>query len=294
MSVEQAHPSRSYRLTVAGLVLVLTVIVFANSWGIFTADIKPEVYLAPGAMVSDYLSAWTFSPYLGGPNFNAGLVPVVGFLSLFRGIGLSPELAFKAFHLLLWLVAASGMVRLLRRVDPSAAPVVGLLAGIAYIANPYAVSAGATLAILLPMALLPWQLLALLRALEAPRSWRWPAVFGLTFFLMSGMNAGVVPVLTLLAVIPVAVYGRKRWGLSRRTSLPCWPSARRSSCGCPCTGWCRRLLPCRPGSASWTTLRRPRPSPTFLPSPRCCGVLDCGRSTAPPEPTRGSPRWPCT
>ena len=208
MANAPARAGRAYLLTVACLVFVLALIVFVNSWGVFTADIKPEIYLAPKAMLDDYSSAWTFSPYLGGPNFNTGLAPIAAVLAALRGLGLSPEIAFKVFHLILWIVAAWGMVRLVRRLEPRIGPLVSLTAGIVFVANPYAVSAGATLAILLPMALLPWQLLCLTHAIERPRSWRWPALFGLTFFLMSGANAGVVPVLSLLAVVPLSIYCR--------------------------------------------------------------------------------------
>lgn len=208
-----------FRATVAGLVLLLTAIVFLNGLGEFNTDIKPEVYIAPGDMLGRYISAWQSSPYLGSPNFNVGLVPVLLVVGALRGIGLSPEWAFKVFHLGLWLLAAVGAARLLRHVAPRAGRWGGLAAGVLYLANPYTIQAGATLAIALPMALLPWQVLCLVRALQAPRSWRWPAAFGLTFFLMSGMNVAVVPLLQLLAIVPVVIAARVRAGLAWRDAL---------------------------------------------------------------------------
>lgn len=196
------------------LLVILAVIVFANSWGVFQTDIKPEVYLAPGEMLPRYLSAWTSSPYLGSPNFNVGLVPVLAVTALLRTIGLDPEMAFKVYHLMLWGLAAWGANRLLRALIPTASVWAGLLAGVAYIANPYAVAAGSTLAIALPMALLPWMLVAMTRALREPSGWAWPAGVGLAFFGMSGMNVGVVPVYQLLLVIPLALYVRAEVGLS--------------------------------------------------------------------------------
>ena len=47
-------------------------------------------------------------------------------------------------------------------------------------------------------------LLAYLRGLQQPRSWAWPAAFGLAFFAMSGMNVAVVPLYQLLALVPIA------------------------------------------------------------------------------------------
>ena len=193
------------------LTALLAAVVLLNDLGHFNTDIKPEVYLAPWEMVGRYLSSWTSSPYLGSANFNVGLVPVLLVLSVLRAIGLSPEWTFKFFHLALWIVAAWGALRLTRAAAPRASRWVGLLAGVCYLANPYAIAAGNTLAIALPMAFLPWMLLCYLRALQAgPNTsrWVWPAAFGLTFFAMSGMNVAVVPLLQLLGLVPIAVVAR--------------------------------------------------------------------------------------
>lgn len=204
----------SGRVVTVLLLIVLGVVVFANSWGVFQTDIKPEVYLAPGEMLPRYLSAWTSSPYLGSPNFNVGLVPVLLVTAALRAVGLDPEMAFKVYHLLLWALAAWGANRLLRTLVPAAGRWAGLLAGVAYIANPYSVAAGSTLAIALPMALLPWLLVAMTRALRAPSGWAWPAAVGLVFFGMSGMNVAVVPVYQLLLVVPLALYVRSESNLT--------------------------------------------------------------------------------
>lgn len=210
-----ARPN-AHGVTAVALVVVLAVVVFANSWGTFTPDTKPEVYLAPGRMLHEYLSAWTFSPYLGAPSFNGGLSAVSLVTWLISLTGLSPELVFKVFHLALWLIAASGASRLGRRLDQRMGWPGGLVVAIVYVANPYAVTAGATLPVLLPLAFLPWQVLTLVRAADEPARWRWPALFGLSFFLMSGINAGVVPVMSLLAVVPTLIYLRGRCELTWR------------------------------------------------------------------------------
>jgi arabinofuranan 3-O-arabinosyltransferase len=202
------------RVVSALLLALLAVVVYANSWGIFNTDIKPEIYLAPGEMLPRYVTAWLSSPYLGSPNFNVGLTPVVVVLAVLRWIGLNPEMAFKTFHLGIWIVAAYGANRLLRALVPRAGAWAGLAAGVAYLLNPYAVTAGSTLAIALPFAFLPWQMLAFVRALENPRSWRWPMAFGLAFFCMSGMNVAVVPSLQLLMIIPFAIVVGREQGLT--------------------------------------------------------------------------------
>ena len=206
-------------LAVGSLALLLALIVFLNGWGTFFTDIKPEVYLAPGRMLSRYLSAWTFSPYLGSPNFNVGLAPVLFVLALLRFTGMSPEITFKVLHLLLWLVGSWGAARLLRMLLPSAGRAARLAVAVVFLANPYTVTAGGTLAIALPLCLLPWQLVCLVLAMRRPRSWGWPAAFGLTFFAMSGMNVAVVPVFQLLAVPPLVIGLRRAYGLTWRDVL---------------------------------------------------------------------------
>ncbi|WP_460601463.1 alpha-(1-_3)-arabinofuranosyltransferase domain-containing protein [Flexivirga lutea] len=209
-----------YRLTVLGPTLLLALIVALNGFGHFYTDIKPEVYLAPGRMIRQYLSAWTDTPYLGSPNFNVGLVPVLLVTGALRGIGLSPEWAFKILHFALWLATAWGTARLTRTLVPRAGRYAGLAAGVLVLANPYTIQAGSTLAIALPMALLPWWLLAFIRALWTPgrrwfslQGWRWPAVFGLLFFAMSGMNVAIVPIFQLVALLPILWVARRVWRL---------------------------------------------------------------------------------
>lgn len=217
-----------YGLTVFGLTLLLAAIVALNGLGHFYTDIKPEVYLAPGRMIGQYLSAWTSTPYLGSANFNVGLVPVLLVTGALRGIGMSPEWAYKLLHFVLWLVTAWGTARLTRRLirrgtdgtAKSGENWAGLAAGVLVLANPYTIQAGSTLAIALPMALLPWSLLAFIRALWQPvdrwfswRGWLWPAVFGMLFFAMSGMNVAVVPLFQLLGLLPIIWVARSVWRL---------------------------------------------------------------------------------
>lgn len=192
------------------LVLLLALVVGLNGIGSFYTDIKPEVYLAPWDTLGRYLSGWTSSPYLGSANFNVGLVPVLLVVGALRFVGLDPEWSFKLFHFALWLAAAWGANRFLRALVPTASRWAGLVAGVVYLANPYQIQAGSTLAILLPMALLPWLLITFLRALERPRGWVWTAAFGLVFAAMSGMNVAIVPIFQLVALLPILVVARVR------------------------------------------------------------------------------------
>ena len=197
-------------LVAAGLWVLLAVAVLANSAGHVAVDTKPELYFAPWRSAAAYLSAWQENPQLGFPSFNVGLVPVAVLVGLVRAVGVSPELSMRVLRLLLLTAGAWGAARLYRalRPAPERDPAGPLVAGTAFVANPYVVVAGGTQAVLLPWALLPWQLLVLVYALRDDtrgwRAWRRPAAFSLVFFAMTGMNAGVIPLLQLAAV-PVVV-----------------------------------------------------------------------------------------
>lgn len=202
------------RVARAVALLVLALVVFANSYGHFHTDIKPEVYVAPGRMLTQYFSAWSTTPYLGGANFNVGLVPVLVITGALRAVGLDPEMTFKLFHLVLWVVGAWGAGRLLRELVPRVSPWAGFATGVVFLANPYTVTGGSTLAVALPMCLLPWLLVAALRAVRSPSSWLWPAVFGLLLFGMSGMNVAVVPLYQLFMLVPLVIVVRRAWSLT--------------------------------------------------------------------------------
>ena len=189
---------------------VLLLVVLLNSAGVLAVDIKPEIYLAPGRSFWLFAQPWQSSPQLGWPNFNVGLSPVPGVVALLQLTGLSPDLSMRVVRALLYTGGAVGVALLTKRIlrrPTTGWP--GLVAAFAFVANPYAVVGASTLAILLPMALLPWMCLAFLVALRQPRAWRWPALAALAFAGMSGMNAGVVPLLQLLA-LPFIVWIARR------------------------------------------------------------------------------------
>ncbi len=207
---------------------VLLLVILLNSAGALAIDIKPEIYLAPARSFWLFLQPWQSSPQLGWPSFNVGLAPVPGALAVLQLTGLSPDLSMRVVRVLLYTAGAVGIARLtksvLRRPDVGWP---GLVAAFAFVANPYSVVGAATLAILLPMALLPWMCLGFLAALRHPRAWRWPALAALAFAGMSGMNAGVVPLLQLMALPFVVWIARRvdsvRWravvGASVRTGV---------------------------------------------------------------------------
>jgi arabinofuranan 3-O-arabinosyltransferase len=213
---------------VAYLVLGLLVgtAVIGTSQGWFTPDTKPEVYLAPVRTLARTLSTWDPDPHLGQPNFQTGLLPVSLAVSAIDALGLPSWLVVRVWRTLLLLVAGWGAVRLFHLVAGERSSAAGRVAAAAsYVANPYVVVAGATTPVLVPYALLPWLLLALARAVRDPGSWRWPATFALVFFLMTGMNAGVVALFMCLAVpcylLYVRLTERTRWSRLLGPALRC-------------------------------------------------------------------------
>ncbi|HVD13397.1 MAG TPA: alpha-(1-_3)-arabinofuranosyltransferase family protein [Actinomycetota bacterium] len=197
-------------LVLAGLVLSVLLL---TDRGMLAPDTKPHLYLDPLGTLREALSTWRPNPYLGQPNFDAGLAPAALVVLVIRSLGVEPWLAIRLWRALLLLVAGVGAARLFQRAaagrlegrgggSPVAASLRAgrVVAAVLYVVNPYVVVAGATTPVLLPYALLPWLLLALGRSAHEPRSWRWPAAFALAFFASSGMNAGVVALFMLLAV----------------------------------------------------------------------------------------------
>ena len=200
---------------VLGLLVGTAVIGADQGW--FTPDTKPEVYLAPVRTLLRTLSTWDPDPHLGQPNFQTGLLPVSLAVSAIDALGLPAWLVPRVWRTLLLLVAGWGAVRLFHLLAAERSSAAGrVTAAAVYVANPYVVVAGATTPVLVPYALLPWLLLALARAVRAPSSWRWPAAFALVFFLMTGMNAGVVALFMCLAVPCYLLYLR----LTERTPWP--------------------------------------------------------------------------
>jgi arabinofuranan 3-O-arabinosyltransferase len=206
--------------------LLVGTAVIATDQGWFTPDTKPEVYLAPVRTLARTLSTWDPDPHLGQPNFQTGLLPVSLAVSAIDALGLPAWLVLRVWRTLLLLVAGWGAVRLFHLLASERSSAAGRVAAAAvFVANPYVVVAGATTPVLVPYALLPWLLLALARALRAPTSWRWPAAFALAFFLMTGMNAGVVALFMCLAVPCYLLYlrltERTRWSLLLRPTMRC-------------------------------------------------------------------------
>ncbi|MDP9343272.1 MAG: alpha-(1-_3)-arabinofuranosyltransferase [Actinomycetota bacterium] len=211
---------RRLTLIFAGLAALVVVAVFANSWGSFTPDTEPQLYYAPGRTLIQSLFAWKASPFLGQGNFQTGLAPVAAAIYVIRALGASPWVAVRIWRALLLILAGWGAAKFYDRLaGDRGRPVGRIAAAVLYVANPYVIVSGASTPVLLPYALFPWMMLAFSRSVDRPRSWKWPAAFALAFFLMGGLNAGIVNVFLLLGVPAYVLYARLGEGIRFRQTV---------------------------------------------------------------------------
>ncbi|MGV1037901.1 MAG: alpha-(1-_3)-arabinofuranosyltransferase domain-containing protein [Candidatus Nanopelagicales bacterium] len=201
------------------LALAVAAPIMLSQLGLYTPDIKIEVYLNPWHRFALDLSTWLPDPQGGAGNYNLGLAPVDFAMGILHSLGFSPELSMRFTKLALVLLGAWGAVRFLRDVTGDRATTVTRVAlAVVYVANPYAIVGASQLAIQLPYALLPWFLIAVNLAVRRG-GWRWPALAALIFFLMSGMNTGVVPIIQCVIIPVLVVWVSRIWGIGWKTSL---------------------------------------------------------------------------
>ena len=201
------------------VVLALGLVVIGSEFGRLTVDTRPEIYLDPWRATREALSAWSSVPGLGQASFQVGLAPVSALVGVLQGIGLPAWLSVRVLRWALMIVAAGGMWRLTSAVQGAGQLWARRAAVVAFVANPYVVAAGATLPVLWPYALLPWQVWSVLRAMATGRWLGWAVVFGLVTAAMTGQNAGAVPALQLVALPVALLWGARVHGRSPRVAL---------------------------------------------------------------------------
>ena len=263
------------------LAALLVVVVLANDWAVLTPDTKPEIFLAPWRTAARFAMPWLDSPSLGAPSFNVGVAPVAAALGVL-GEELPPWLAMRVWRILLLLVAAWGARRLYRDLvaGSSADRAAGRVAvAVAYVANPYVVSGGGTTPTMLPYALLPWFLLLTRRAVR-DRSWATACMAALSMAATSGLNAGVVGLLQLVALLPLLTYVVVVDRVAFRQALAAVVRVGAVFVGLSLY-W---LVPTVGAVATGSTVAASTESIEAInvarPTPRSCGVWGCGRSTA--------------
>lgn len=198
------------------LATMLLLVLLLNGVGVLAPDIKPEIYMAPWREAEALSRAWRESPKLGEPNFNVGLFPVAWVVGVIQELGVGADLSMRLLRWALLLLGGWGASRLYALVAGDRARPAGRVAvAVLYVANPYMVTAGDFLAIVLPAAMLPWMAQFLLRA-TVRGGWRHPAAAALAFAAMSGMNAAVIPLIQLLCLPALLWFAHAGLGASWR------------------------------------------------------------------------------
>ncbi len=223
-SGEQREPTRSVRFLVVELLdelwsrarrhwfwivlgAVLIVLVVGTRLGSLEVDTKPTLYLNPWDELRASLSAWQVTPALGRGSFEVGMAPIAALVWLIQSLGASPWLSARLLRVLLYLVGSIGAYVLTRDLGIGGRRgwLAARAAAVGYLANPYVLVAGATLPVLWPYAVLPWQVLTVVRAMQSRRWAFWGVLFGMSVLAMTGQNAGSVPMLQLLAMFPIVL-----------------------------------------------------------------------------------------
>jgi arabinofuranan 3-O-arabinosyltransferase len=201
------------------LATILLLVLLLNKAGVLAPDIKPEIYMAPWREAEALSRAWRESPKLGEPNFNVGLFPVAALVGAIQELGIGADLSMRLLRFALLLLGGWGAGRLYALVAGSQARRVGrITVAVLYVANPYMVTAGDFLAIVLPAAMLPWMILFLLKS-AVGGGWRYPAASAVAFAAMSGMNVAVIPLIQLLCLPAVLWFAHAGLGASWRMVL---------------------------------------------------------------------------
>jgi arabinofuranan 3-O-arabinosyltransferase len=214
--------ARSGPERLVGMMMIgfLSVIIIGGHWGEQFVDTRPDLYLDPGGLVRESLHAWTASSTLGTPNYDTGYLPAAAVIWVVQTLGSPAWLSMRLWRVALYVVAGLGARAFLTELTGGrSGGAARIAAAVAYVVNPYVVVGAATTPIMLPYALFPWLLVAFRRSL-AGSWWRGAAWFGLAFFAMGGMNAGVAPLMLLVALPVVLTDVLVRERVAWRTTLP--------------------------------------------------------------------------
>lgn len=189
---------------------VLVLIVLSNRFGVLMPDTKPEMFLQPVQTAERFTASWLDTPNLGAANYNTGTAAVAWVFAALDAVGIPPWLIGRIWRILLLLLAGWGARLVVRELvqgslNTRGVTIAGVAGAIAYVANPYVVVGGGTTPTLQPYALLPWLVVCWIRGARQP-TWRWAVLAALALTGMGAINAGVVPVMQLVVVLPVLAH----------------------------------------------------------------------------------------
>jgi len=174
---------------------------FLSLPGRYVFDTRDSLWLNPASYLSRALVLWRPSPFLGHEQHDGIAVPMGVIVWLLRSLGLSVWAAERAWHGLLIFTSAATTMLLVVRLRGRRTILAPLVAGLTYSLTPYTFGYGLPFsAVYLPYMLLPLLLLVTLRGSEE-RGLLWPALFGLTTFLMGGGNGAPQAYVLLTAAV---------------------------------------------------------------------------------------------
>ncbi len=210
-----------YRLQLTAVCLFLAFIAFIQSPGLLWSDSKIDLAIEPASFLTRALRLW--EPLSGGGQLQnqayGYLFPMGPWFAGWDAVGLPTWIAQRGWMALLLVTGFLGIVRLAGALGVGS-PWTRMVAGLAYVMAPRLLMIiGPISSEALPMVMLPWALLPLLRATSGHLSPRRAAgLYGLAVVCMGGVNATAT-----LAVLPLpALYLLTREPSRTRRSLAGW------------------------------------------------------------------------
>lgn len=198
----------------------LLALCFVQAPGRLLADTKLDLVIDPWGFLGRAVHLWDPSAGFGQVQNQAVgyLFPMGPFFGLGDSSGLPMWVVQRLWLGLILIVALWGIAALARELRIGA-PLHWAIAGAAYAASPFFLSQlASTSAGLLPAALVPWTVLALIRGTRGGSPRRAAALSGLTVAAMGGVNAA-----STLAVLPLpALWLITREPSPRRRELTLW------------------------------------------------------------------------
>jgi arabinofuranan 3-O-arabinosyltransferase len=170
--------------------------------GRLNADTKQYLYLDPFDLLER--ARWLWDPHVGGGTVThqqlGYLWPMGPYYGLMSGIGVPDWVAQRIWVGGLQFAAAVGALVLFRRLlgwDR-----LHLAAALLYGLSPFVLGqVTVQSALLLPFAALPWLVWTMVRAVDEPASWRWPAAFALLVTTAGGLNGSSLFFVVVAAVL---------------------------------------------------------------------------------------------
>ncbi len=219
-----AHTLEAGRRTPRRFLVVSSLVIFvaflAQQPGRLIADTKLDLVINPVGFLARALHAWEAHGYLGQlQNQAVGyFLPVGPFFALGHVSGMPMWIVQRLWMSVVLIVALWGAVRVADALGIGS-PTTRFLGGATYALSPFFIMVvGSTSSNLLPAALLPWALLALIRGSREGSTVGAAAKCGLLVAAMSGING-----MTVVAVLPMlALWILTRQRSPRRRSLFTW------------------------------------------------------------------------